>query len=196
MNSSNFYHVFNRAVDRQPVFLDSDYYTHFTSLIARYISQTNQVNKYGYVYPNYHQDIRIHAYCLMPNHFHMCIEELTPGALGRFMQSLKGAYCRYFNLRNDRTGVLFETKYHAEPLPTDNDFINAIRYIHMNPLVLTPDYANYRYSSLRYYMGMTPPVWLETKLFRSFFPNAGALLQFHEDYKRQLAIDALTLIQV
>jgi REP element-mobilizing transposase RayT len=55
---------------------------------------------------------RLHAYCLMPNHFHLVVQT-TPAALSRGMSRLNGGYAQYFNRRHERYGHLFQGRFGA-----------------------------------------------------------------------------------
>ncbi|MCG2686384.1 transposase, partial [Candidatus Parcubacteria bacterium] len=99
------------------------------------------------------------AYTLMPNHFHFEIKELTSNGKAKFFQKLGTAYTKYFNKRHDRTGRLFESKYKAVEIESDEQLIHLSRYIHTNltnssKLNLTPgDLKTYPWSSLPDYLG-------------------------------------------
>jgi len=74
-----------------------------------------------------------HAYCLMPNHYHLLVE--TPRAnLDDAMQRLNGTYALRFNRHHERTGHLFQGRY-GSTLITDDDYaLTVVRYIAANPV--------------------------------------------------------------
>jgi len=61
---------------------------------------------------------RVHAYCLMTNHYHLLVETLDPN-IGRGMERLNGIYARWFNWRHGYAGHLFERRYHDELVERD-----------------------------------------------------------------------------
>lgn len=127
------YHVFARGVDRRPIFIDDDDRRSFIQRMRRITSESGA---------------RIHAYCLMGNHFHMAIQVgVVP--LSKIMLRILSGYCMEFNRRHGRTGHLFETRHHAFLCMDDNYLLGLINYIHMNPvrarLVLIP--ADWPWSS-------------------------------------------------
>jgi putative transposase len=77
--------------------------------------------------------VRVIAYCLMGNHFHLAIQ-VGPVPLGSAMQHLLSSYCRYFNSRHERTGHLFGGRHKASICTHDRYLAALIRYIHMNPV--------------------------------------------------------------
>lgn len=76
------------------------------------------------------------AYCLMPNHFHICVRERVENGISQFMQKFGNAYTGYFNERYKRSGVLFQGKYRATHLDTDIYLKYFISYLHLNPIKL------------------------------------------------------------
>ena len=80
--------------------------------------------------------VEIHAFCLMPNHYHLLLSEKVKGGISLFMRKLNGGYSRYFNNRHKRTGTLFERKYKSILVAGQAHFIHLPYYIHLNPLDL------------------------------------------------------------
>ena len=95
----------------------------------------------------------IHCYVLMGNHVHLLMTPGTDESLPRTMQSLGVRYVRYFNRRYERTGGLWDGRYHDSLVNTDSYLQVCFRYIEMNPvranLVANP--ADYRWSSHRHH---------------------------------------------
>jgi len=120
------YHALARGVERRPIFIDDHDRRRFLDLMRRYERELGA---------------QILAYCLMGNHFHLAIR-IAASTLGAFMQRLSGTYAAGFNLRYDRVGHLFETRYKENLCLDDRYLLTLIHYIHMNPvragLVSTP----------------------------------------------------------
>lgn len=93
----------------------------------------------------------VHAYVLMTNHVHLVMTPSTHDALAKATQFIGRYYVPYFNRRYERTGGLFDGRYRASHLHSDQYWRNAVRYIEMNPvragIVRHP--AEYRWSSYR-----------------------------------------------
>ena len=93
----------------------------------------------------------VHAYVLMTNHVHLFMTPARSGAIGRVMQSVGRRYVPYFNWSQARTGGLFEGRFRASPIDTEQYLLTCYRYIERNPvragMVLDP--ATYRWSSYR-----------------------------------------------
>lgn len=110
------------------------------------------------------------AFCWMTNHIH-AIVQVADRPLGNLVQLVASRYARRFQRRIPTTGHLFERRYRAR-LITDTDYLlQAIRYIHLNPVEagLVRDPVEYLWSSHRCYLGAPAPAWLSVDpALRSF----------------------------
>ena len=95
---------------------------------------------------------RIHAYVLMTNHVHLLMTPETETGISHAMQSLGRSYVRYFNDLYRRTGTLWEGRFKATLVDTDEYLLSCYRYIEENPvragMVASP--ADYPWSSYRH----------------------------------------------
>jgi REP element-mobilizing transposase RayT len=74
-----------------------------------------------------------HAYCLMPNHYHLLVE--TPRAnLDDAMQRLNGTYAMRFNRHHERTGHVFQGRYGSKLITDDDYALTVVQYIAANPV--------------------------------------------------------------
>jgi len=113
-----FYHVTSRGNERKAVFKNKrdreKFLEYLESATLRY-------------------DARIHAYCLMDNHYHLLME--TPsGNLSQIMRHINAAYTTYYNVKHDRAGHLFQGRYKAILVEIDAYAKELSRYIHLNPV--------------------------------------------------------------
>ncbi|MES2970923.1 MAG: transposase [Patescibacteria group bacterium] len=175
----SYYHVYARGASKQPVFLEVVDYVYFINLFKRYLSDKEIIRKSGGVYPNYHVDIKLLAYCLMGNHFHLLVYQKQKGSLSEFMKSLISSYCRYFNLKYKRSGSLFENRYKSSIILQDNYLQRISRYIHLNPR----NWKRYPYSSINYYRKGNEPSWLSTDQVLEEYTNRASYINFVEDYE-------------
>jgi putative transposase len=112
------YHVTARGNERKAIYRDESDRAHFLVLLAE------ATERFG---------LRIHAYVLMDNHFHLLLE--TPEAnLSRAMQWLNVSYSVWFNRRHDRAGHLFQGRFKALVVEDDAGWQEVARYIHLNPV--------------------------------------------------------------
>ena len=77
---------------------------------------------------------RIHAYVLMTNHVHLLVSASNPADLSRLPQYLGRRYVPYFNRKYDRSGTLWEGRYKASTIDTEQYLLACYRYIELNPV--------------------------------------------------------------
>ena len=85
-----YYHVYNRGAGKSKIFYTEDNYRYLLELMRRYLG------KYG---------ISVIAYCLMPNHYHFLLLQLTDMPISKFINVLFNAYVQALNLQQSRTGT-------------------------------------------------------------------------------------------
>jgi len=143
------HHVMNRGAGRRTVFHTAADGRRFLELVGEGCERTG---------------IRVGAYCLMGNHFHLLVG-CPDGGLSDFMHRLGSMYTRYINDRLDSDGPIFRSRFHSLLVDDDDYLTNAARYIHRNPLDVRPPVAldQYRWSSYRCYVtNADRPPWLST----------------------------------
>lgn len=112
------YHVTSRGIERRPIVRDDH------DRLKRLDWLRRTVEMHGW---------RLHAFVLMDNHEHLFVE--TPEAnLSAGMQLLNGSYTSYFNRRHGRAGHLFQGRYKGHLIEEEGYYLEASRYIHLNPV--------------------------------------------------------------
>ncbi len=98
----------------------------------------------------------IHAYVLMPDHFHLLLTPADAQALSRGMQALGRRYVRWFNERHGRRGTLWEGRFRSTVLEPERYLVDCMRYIELNPArsALVADAASYPWSSMAHHLGL------------------------------------------
>ncbi|MBI4093380.1 transposase [Candidatus Kaiserbacteria bacterium] len=138
------YHCYNRGVDKREIFGSEDDAKRF--LMHLYLCNGSKpVALYDIEKPSlpkaYAEDrgsalVDIGAFCLMPNHYHLLIREVSEGGITSFMRKLGTAYTMYFNLKYERVGHLFSGPFRARHIANERYFQYVIQYIHCNPAEL------------------------------------------------------------
>lgn len=186
---SSIYHVYNRGVDRKLIYKSKLDYTKFLEILrdctvnrVKIITETlksrqTKQMKQKYISTlnssrSYYGKIKIFAYCLMPNHFHLLVWQKNQHDMSGFMKSLNSRYVHYFNSRYKRVGNLYQDIYKARLLDSNSDVVNVSRYIHRNPLDITSSITNYPWSSLAAYEKGLKLDWLYTKYLESNFMSS------------------------
>ncbi|MHB1316491.1 MAG: transposase [Minisyncoccota bacterium] len=139
-----YYHLYNRGVEKRKIFLSEIDYKRFTTLLYSANSSTpvhlgNYQGRSLINIPRGEPLVAIGAWCLMPNHFHILVKELADGNISLFMKKLLTGYSMYFNTKYDRSGALFEGNFKAQHLDNDNYLKYQYTYIHLNPIGIIDD---------------------------------------------------------
>lgn len=177
--AEQFYHVYSRGVAKQAVFLDEQDYTHFLSILKRYLSSEPVHHKRHGLYPHYGNRIKLLAYCLMPNHIHLLVYQEDERAIVEFMRSLLTSYSMYFNRKYKRVGPVFQSRYRASHISQQDYLEHISRYIHLNPR----QWEDYPYSSIKYYLGTAMAEWVHPGKILEIFPSPAQYLEFVKDYE-------------
>jgi putative transposase len=135
----DFFHVFNRGVDKRKTFLHASDYLRFLQNLHIY----NATEPYPHnawtiaerlKAPSSNRLVTIHAYCLMPNHYHLLLTPVRENGVSLFMQKVNMGYSKYFNERYERSGALWQGKYKSVAIVNDAQFLYLPYYIHLNAL--------------------------------------------------------------
>jgi putative transposase len=138
-----YYHLYNRGVDKRIVFEDDHDYRRFMVLLYLCNSikplstrDREEAQNGEDIYTSERGDtlVSIGAYCLMTNHFHILIQEKSDRGISQFMQKLTTAYTMYFNKKYKRTGALFEGAFKSRHVDNDRYMKYLYAYIHLNPI--------------------------------------------------------------
>lgn len=158
--SGQFYHVFNRGVEKRRVFIDKRERVRFLEAI-KYYRQSDSKTKFSQTtleereHESQSKLVEVIAYCLMPNHFHLLLQQLQDNGISTFIRKLINSYTRYFNTKNERIGPLFQGQFKAVRVESDEQLLHLTRYIHLNPLVgyVVKNLRNFEWSSYLTYIG-------------------------------------------
>ncbi|MFC1730689.1 transposase [candidate division KSB1 bacterium] len=180
LESGKVYHIYNRAIGNDKLFLTIKDYHYFLKKYKRYISPF----------------VRLYAYCLIPNHFHLLariknIDE-TPGNENLIQQSFSNffnSYTKSFNKIHFRYGKLFDQRYKRIRVDYEDYFNNLIYYIHRNPIHhgLTENFSDWQFSSYRNYIKYNNVLIAREEIFNRF----GGKNDFINFHKQNLNIDQL-----
>jgi len=133
-----FYHIYNRGVDKRDIFMDSDD-------LYRFLKSMNDFNvqdpigsiyehsfKLGSPTPKLKKLVNFVAYCLNQNHYHFILEPLVDNGIQKFMHKLSTGYTNYFNEKYKRSGSLFQGGYKAIHINSNEYLLHASVYINLN----------------------------------------------------------------
>ena len=151
-----YYHLYNRGVDKRIVFENDSDYKRFVLLLylcngtspVRFNSLSNwkgvtspELVKVVFDYDRGKPLLALGAYCLMPNHFHILAREISENGISVVMQKVGTAYTMYFNGGRERTGALFQGVFKSEHANNDEYLKYLFSYIHLNPVkIIEPNW--------------------------------------------------------
>nr|KKS48745.1 MAG: Transposase [Candidatus Giovannonibacteria bacterium GW2011_GWF2_42_19] len=140
--TGEFYHIFNRGLDKRMVFLDSEDAERFLQSMQEF----NSSEPIGSLFENFFRKsqsrgraakpskklVNIICYCLNPNHYHLLLEQNVEKGISEFMKRLNGGYTHYFNIKNKRNGALFQGKFKAVHVDSNSYLLHLSAYINLN----------------------------------------------------------------
>ena len=149
-NPNSYYHICNKSNDERPIFLDGRDYARFLFLILFYqapVSFFNIGRQVSYFVKhsmfNISSDtfrkvvttrkVELNIFTIMPNHFHLLVQEKKEMGISRYLQRLQNGYAKYFNAKHKKRGHLFQGAFRAIPVETDEQLLYLSAYIHRNP---------------------------------------------------------------
>lgn len=210
----NIYHIYNRGVEKRDVFMDDNDRWRFLQglflfndidtssnllwdlensrgtmnfrVLKEYFSKNNKVRE---------PLVRIMADCLMPNHYHLLVEELQKGGITKFMHKLGTGYTMYFNKKYSRVGSLFQGTFKAALIDEQAYLDYVLVYINvMNPgQLLEPNLKeegvsdkkriiqfaeSYLWSTHKEYLHTRDSIIIDKGVFSQTFPDR----QTYEDF--------------
>ena len=112
-------HVIQRGYNREPCFYAEEDYRFYVECLEE------SARKFGCL---------IHAYVLMTNHVHLLVTPQVDYGVSQMMQSVGRKYVRYINHQYRRTGTLWEGRYKASLVDSENYLLTCMRYIELNPV--------------------------------------------------------------
>jgi len=135
------HHVIQRGNNRQAIFLADADRLRMLELLEDHARQ---------------QEVAVHAYVLMDNHFHLLLTPKTSDGLSRLMQAVGRRYVRYFNDSHGRSGTLWEGRYKSTLIEAESHLLACMAYIDLNPVRagLVTAARDYPWSSHGHYAGL------------------------------------------
>ena len=116
---------------------------------------------------------KLHAYCLMKNHYHLLLET-EHEEVWKIMKIISQQYAMYYNRKNNYKGHLFENRYKSCMVDTDEYFLQTSRYIHLTPVKAhsVNDPQEYRWSSYSTIIGISDDKLVTITKTLAYFKNS------------------------
>ena len=154
--SGEYYHLYNRGNEKRDIFRETDDFNFFMKRLVSYLEPEicdDKIRMGGEILPG--NSFSLVSYCLMPNHYHLLVQQNTEIPVSKLILRLCTSYSKYFNKKYKRVGGVFQDQYKMVSVD-DGDYLNWLTaYIHQNPkiarLVINPE--DYTWSSFSEYLG-------------------------------------------
>ena len=156
--NGEYYHVYNRGVDKRKIFMDkNDYYRFLRSMevfseIKDFFATKSPAG--DLVSEKSERQVEFICYCLNSNHYHIMLKQLIDKGIEKFMHKLSLGYTSYFNQKYSRSGSLFQGTYKAVEVKDNPGLLWLSGYINGNSEIHEVAKADtYQWSSYSYYLG-------------------------------------------
>lgn len=215
------YHVYNRGVRKSDIFLNNSDYRRWEELLywclnynytySMYITRLRQARASGKDPQQITAEIKqvkrfdqppveILAYVHMPNHFHFILKQITDNGITSFMHRIGTSYSKYFNERHQLSGSLYQGKFQAKRVNTDEQLIHLFRYVHINPLsaglISKQKLTKYPWSSLPSFVNRQKNKICTKKYLLDYFDNPDKLIKFTLAPFEKNAVDEIEKITI
>ncbi len=174
-------HIYNRGNNKEKIFFDEQDYKAFLFRLGLALGfEGKELNKENLLSLPYSRvritdtnkkDFKLHAFCLMPNHFHLLIEQKRDTSISKLISKTCTSYAKYINQKYKKVGHVFQDKFKAVQIQDDEQLMWTSSYIHINPvkdgLVKKP--SQYKWSSYKDYAENRNLPIVHTDLLKSTF---------------------------
>ena len=186
--NEEYYHIYNRGVDKRKVFLDQLDYSRFlkglsdfnTKLVreerkrrkSELSSDSSSERKSELSSDLVSSDlVEIVAYCLNPNHFHLILKQVEERGIEIFMHKQGTGYSNYFNKKYKRSGSLFQGPFKSIHIDSNEYLLYISAYVNKNYFIHGYGSGNWQYSSLLDYIGKRNEALCSKKIILDQFDN-------------------------
>jgi len=156
-----YHHCMNRGINREAIFKEEKHKTVFIEILA------DNVEKFR---------IRLFAYCIMDNHYHLVLENAS-GRMSDFFRNLNTQYALYYRKKTDGKGYVFQSRFVSTLVQDDAYLKQVIVYVLQNPVQAgkNTDFRNYPWSSAKAYFQKLKPKWLDCEFVQEMFGSSNNL---------------------
>ena len=131
-------HICNRGVNKQTIFCGVNDYMRFVESLYKFNNKGDSLRSRSLFdnLPPQEKIVEILKWSLLPNHYHLLVYEKVEGGVTQFAKRIGNGYTKYFNIKNKRSGYLFQNKAKIIKVEDDAHFLYLPYYVELNPLDL------------------------------------------------------------
>jgi len=228
---NSIYHIYNRGVEKRRIFVDDRDRWRFVQGLFLFNDERAKANllwrierenagriNFRILREFMEKDeadrkplVRIIADCLMPNHFHLILEELADNGISKFMHKLGTGFAMYFNKRYERVGSLFQGRFKAVHVDNDAYLKNLLVYVNViNPAeLIEPNFKeeglkdiesvmsftkNFVWSTNQEYLGLRDSPIVDKGIVSTLFPTPAEYEDFVRTVLLTKKVDTIILV--
>jgi len=167
--SSHYYHIYNRGAGRQSIFSNDENYLYVVRLLKKVAAECQ---------------VTVIAYCLLPNHYHWLLRQDSDTPASKVPTRVFGSYSQAFNRVNGRTGTLFEGRFKAILVESDEYLHHLCRYIHANPVrhAIAGDLELWPYSNYLEWLGKRNGTLIDRAFVQAHFGTAANYQKYVQSF--------------
>lgn len=184
--NGEFYHIYNRGADKRKIFMNDYDFDRF----LQSMNEFNSIEPIGSIFQRSFIKLQLRrptsklveivCYCLNPNHYHLILEQRVDGGISEFMKRLNGGYTKHFNFKHKRSGVLFQGKFKANHIDSNEYLLRASAYVNLNNLAHRIRSDMFR-SSWDEYINKSPASLCKKNIILNQFENKQEYKEFAEE---------------
>lgn len=143
--NNEYYHLFNRGVDKRKIFLDREDLSRFFQSMEEFntldpigsiFENSRRKNQFGVPVSKVSKEqkklVNFICYALNPNHYHFILKQVAEDGIMKFMHRLGLGYALFFNNKYGRSGTLFEGRYKAVNIDSNEYLLHVSAYVNLN----------------------------------------------------------------
>ena len=162
LDENSVYHAYNRGHNKRKIFKDIHDYNTFIYLLRKYLEPGFKIRKIKmvagvqfveFLEPNHlYNEVSVFAYCLMPNHFHLIVQQESKYGMSKLLSRVVAGYSKYYCRKYGLVGTAWFGTYKAVSIQNQKHLSTEISYVHANPTDIYKNPYQYKYSSLKVYI--------------------------------------------
>ena len=175
--NGEFYHVYNRGVDKRTIFIDGFDFSRF----IQGLDEFNSVKPIGSIFENSFRTnqlsnlvaklVDVVCFCLNKNHYHLILKQRLKNGISEFMRRVGTGFAQHFNFKNKRSGVLFQGPFKAKHVNSNEYLLHLSAYVNLNNQVHKINSQNNFKSSWKEYVADEKGLCSSKNIILSQFKN-------------------------